>query len=99
MPDMASCFLILNRYRCSSFESRSIHTSLSVLSLRSRAKRISEESYNTLDVYITHYIIGLDVIGAGNEPGLHVCTWCCGGCGGKHIHIPGWDSPIRGALD
>src|SRR5512142_3350115 len=58
-----------------------------------------KESCNTLDIHIAHYIIGLNVLGALHQPCLHMCTWCCFGCCGKHIHIPWGDQSIGSTLD
>src|SRR5215472_17107413 len=58
-----------------------------------------EESCDSLDVKIAHYIIGLDMVGTVNQPGLHMCIWCCFSCCSKPGHIPGRNQFIRSTLD
>src|SRR5215469_2036934 len=99
VPDMASFLPLLTGCGCSVFDHRLLPTPFSALSSRCGAERVCKEGYNTLHIHITHYIIGLDVIGAGNQPGLHLRSWRCFGCSGKHSHIPWRDKSIGGTLD
>ena len=50
-----------------------------------------EECHNAIDVFISHYKIGLDMICAGNKPGLDVRIRRSRGCVSEKRHIPGWN--------
>src|SRR6266699_2583052 len=44
-------------------------------------------------------MVGLDMIGAGNKPGLDARAWRSGGCASEQVHIPGRDNFVIAALD
>ena len=58
-----------------------------------------KEGDNTLDVFITHYMIGLNMLGTWNKPGLNMSVRCCGCRSSQFMHIPGRHNSIGGTVD